>query len=67
MFGRAVIWMVPRNHYNYSYFNLVNIKNINRNNEHPQEILNSSFSSLPELLEDDTKASINTCCQWKPI
>ncbi|XP_044752601.1 uncharacterized protein LOC123312303 [Coccinella septempunctata] len=63
----------PRNHHDDCYFCLVNIKGINRNNRHKwtypdldsarrpvvhsEEIPVPSFSSLPELTEDDTETS----------
>ncbi|XP_044752720.1 uncharacterized protein LOC123312391 [Coccinella septempunctata] len=63
----------PRNHHDDCYFCLVNIKGINRNNRdkwtytdldsarrpvvHSEEIPVPSFSSLPELTEDDTETS----------
>lgn len=68
-----MVWREPRNHYDYCYFCLVNIKGINRNNRHKwtcpdidsarksilhsEEITIPRFSSLSELPEDDTETS----------
>lgn len=72
-FGVPMVWREPRNHHDDCYFCLVNIKGINRNNRHKwtypdldsarrpvvhsEEIPVPSFSSLPELTEDDTETS----------
>ena len=64
-FGVPMVWRQPKNHYDYCYFCMVNIKGLNRNNKsswtyldlesarrpvpHPEEVIVPNFNQMPEL------------------